>query len=676
MRRKNDAASKKTEILQWTAIILWIIALLTTAGVIALVMHNTVVIETQIIQSIVAFNSSSGIFINNSGTVTEIFNTGIHSLQQGPGIIIDSSNQSYPIVSVNQSYIGNCSFTCTNTSSNITNYDLFNCSASCYNDVSCYCLNLTITNQNITITNITEITINNVTVFSNNSCCASLLHAGIGINLTNNNGFLSISNNGVVEILLEIGLKNVGTQQEPILETDIIAGDGVSITPSGPNALVFNNTGVLVINQGPNILVNSSNGNGTGNITISIPFKINNINAGPGINITTISNNTIVTNIGVLTETAGPGISLLSSFSNGKGIVTINNTGVIQLYPGNNVNITGTNQYPVVNFIPASISALKGIFVNNSNNVYNIGNIGVTKIINSTGIQMYPPSGTGVVNITSDCLLSNLTAGSFITITQNVSQKIISSNLVLGKGLKFTGANSDVITADLAAGNGIIFTGAHPIVISSNQTYSIFGSSFVTITSYGNGTNTISLQPFPNMRAIMSNNWNSIIPNCLIGYKNTSTNYWSCPDQQFEPNPPGNASTLYCPSQLYNYGEYWIPVSGYYLISFNVEGSSSLSGVSLVILNGTAGSCNRCSTGPGACQWTRIITSGGYFRTASSTTSMNVHAASVFYFTQGQVLGLQQTYTIGYGTIYGTFFSANPVAGPGTSWSVQFLRPF
>lgn len=674
-KRTNGGENENTNALFWTAVVLWLVSLILSILVSGLTMYNIVLIETQMIQAIqLAAGNQSGLKVINNGTTVEIFNTGLHSLNEGPGIIVNNTISHHPVISLNSSYVKclNSSELCMNTTTTTNITDFFNCTASCIVSGSCSCFNDTIIDQNITINNISNIVFNNVTIFSNESCCASFLHGSDYISITNNNGFINIINTGVINISNSTGIKNVGNQSYPILETDIIPGSGVSI--SGQNPLLFNNTGVLKIIQGANIIISSSNNDGTGKVNISLPFTINNINPGIGINITNMNNITVISNIGVIQNIPGIGINIDSSFGNGKGVVNISNTGVIQIFGGNYINITGTQQYPIVNYNPAILTALKGIFINSTGNAFNIGNIGVTKIINGTGITLNPSSGVGVVNISSDCL-TNISAGNNTKITTSGYLKTISSSIVGGPGLTFSGTNPTTISASISPGSNIAFTGTNPVVMSVQSFLNLIPVEPVYNTIDSNFTGIgVNVQPFPIMRAILINDWSSAVPNCLIGYKASSTNYWSCPDQQ-NTLITGDPSTLYCPSQMYNYGEYWIPRDGWYLVSYNTQGSASFSGISLVVLNGTAGGCTRCSTGAGACNWSRIITTGGVFtNTGSSPYYLATHSAGVFYFTQNQVIGLLQTYTISYGTIYHNFLGGNSFSSTATTMTVQFLR--
>jgi len=661
---QNQTTSEETtSTLLLIAIFLLILSLILTAAVAGLSIYNTVVTETEIIHQIRLLNGSrSGLQLVREGSTIKLFNSGVHEVTGGEGIIVDNTDIHIPIISLNETAI-NCTTNgtgiCLNTTTFVNTTDLFNCST-CFFNGTCDCFNNTIVNQNLTINNITDIIYNNITVFTNESCCSTIISAGPGISVTGPIGDETISNTGVLNISVSTGILQTGPANTPNLAVDFLAGSGISIY--GSNPLIFNNTGVLKIIGGQNIIVNSSNGDGTGIVTISLPFQINNINPGLGINITQTTNQTTIINDGVIQNVAGPGINIDSSFGNGKGTVNISNTGVIQIFGGPGVNITGTNQFPVINFSPVKIDALTGIFVNNSGNTYNIGNIGVLQIIPGNGITVSPSNGVGVVNISSNCL-SSLTAGTAIQITTSGSVDTIAARLQAGTGIAISGAT---VSADLAAGSGISITGTNPLVISSTVAGSILSTPNIAATLVSPGVYQLNLADQRILTAQLCGNAVGRA-NCNIGVLGAQCGLtglpWTCGDL----SAPNNGCQSFW-SQAYS--EFTIPLNGTYYVSYSVEDSFTTTGISLMLMTSNP-SCARCITGVGACTYQRLITVGGLNPIGGSST--NAVASSFFSFQAGQIISLQELQSVGMGTIH-SGFANNNANGIVTYFSIYLMN--
>ena len=653
------------------AIVLLILMFFFCAAVAGLSIYSTVIVETEVVQMIELLNGNrSGLEIIVDGTTVFLYNTGVHNVTGGPGIIINETDPQIPVISLNASFInctgngGDCALNCTNSTIFQNTTDFFNCST-CFFNGTCDCVNVTNVSQNITINNITDIIINNVTIFSNASCCQTIILPGPGIDVTGSMGSQMVINTGVLNISVGTGLIETGPYNTPTIATDFLAGLGISL--SGSNPLIFNNTGVIQIVAGQNIVVTSSNGDGTGIVTISLPFQINNIDAGLGINITQNATDTVIINDGVLQNIAGQGIGITSSFGNGKGIVNVTNTGVIQIFGGPGVNITGTQQFPIVNFQAIQINALTGIFINGSDSVFNVGNTGVLQVVPGNGILVSPPSGTGVVNISTTCV-TNLTAGIAISITASGTTRTIAANLQAGSGIALSGSHPEIITADIVAGSGVAFTGTHPIVISSSGFNTIVSTPTITATTTSPGVYQCNLFVGKVLQVILKTVYpKNPIPNCNIGFANASVGtYWTC-NSNLVGNLCGSGGEW---DMLAS--EYTIPQNGTYYISYSVEDRFAQTGISLVQIFNNSGSCTRCSVGVNHCVYQRLITVGGLNNFGATFT--NAVSGNIFHFTAGTVLSLQQVFSIGYGIVdvnWGNTLGDGTV----TFFNVYLLRP-
>jgi hypothetical protein len=114
---------------------------------------------------------------------------------------------------------------------------------------------------------------------------------------------------------------------------------GTAITIGGTSTSpIINNAGVTSLTAGTNITLSGS----TGAITISASGgggTVTSVSAGTGISITGTSSDPIVSNTGIISITAGTG---LSSTQVTPGNPTLNNEGVLELTAGSNITITGT----------------------------------------------------------------------------------------------------------------------------------------------------------------------------------------------------------------------------------------------------------------------------------------------------------------------------------------------
>lgn len=619
------------------SILLSIILIIFILCILGLGIFNTITIQTQLISSLQLLNgNNSGLSIERFQNIIEIFNTGIHNVTPGPGIDINETgiNIYNPVVSLSEplNCSGNFSAICQNVSQSFNNTFNFNCTECSFNGTFTISSNTTII-QNFTFQNFTNITNNTSEQYPYDNCCTANFSITSGIDVVNINNTIEIINTGVLNISVDYGLINSGNQSFPIISTDFEAGDGISIT--GNNPMVFNNTGVLEISAGQNIIVTSSNNDGTGIVTVSVSNALNqNISSGVGINITQANNTYTVINDGVVQTLSGLGISTIGSSGNGQGIVNITNTGVIQIFPGNGVNITGTVQNPIINLDTFSLNALYGIFVNNSGNIFDIGNTGVLQIKTGSALTVTPSIGTGDVTLTSSCI--NVATGSGLNLTKTGSNITISSNYIAGYGVNISGSNPKTVSLSIAGdGSSIFLSGTNPVTISAIISNNYTGGNGVNavydnIVSPPSAYFTMGL-PDP-MCVNLGSDWTSTTgggQNCPIGFTVTSA-YWSkCFD--------GGSYSVQ--SSVSQYGQYVIPNNGTYYVSFTITSSTAFL-VDLAIRNATLNSVCTACTGFNSCRWNRILSSGNYIPLLSGYVTSQ--ASSIFYFTAGQVLGLLQ----------------------------------
>lgn len=115
---------------------------------------------------------------------------------------------------------------------------------------------------------------------------------------------------------------------------------GTAITIGGTSTSpIINNAGVTSLTAGTNITLSGS----TGAVTISASGggggTVTSVSAGTGISITGTSSDPIVSNTGIISITAGTGLSATQVTP---GNPTLNNEGVLELTAGSNITITGT----------------------------------------------------------------------------------------------------------------------------------------------------------------------------------------------------------------------------------------------------------------------------------------------------------------------------------------------
>ena len=458
------------------AIILIIVLLLLffTTAILVQSANTTNKVKNDLIRQIKLLNSpNSGLFTNRSGSTVFLENTGLLGIDGGFGIDVVNETDNVFNISIDIDDI-NCTAFC-----NMSTIFLSNCT--CFNNItffgnqtvgdcntcddsSCTCFNSTSNVTEFDTINITNIEFFNTTTISNDTCCTDNITAGIGITVSAPFGNVTINNTGVLTLNVTPPIVNSGSNSFPNLFLNLATDQGLNLTQGQPDILT--NTGVLQGLEGNDISIISTYGNGTLFLNISAnatESNMTNIDGGLGINVTQNLGVNTVTNDGVIQDIAGPGISLLSSFGPGKGVVTIVNAGVLNVSAGDNATISGTLQFPNISTdlsTNITINALPGIQVfQNSSQVFSILNTGVTFLQSSIPEITVIPN-TGIANVSSTIVNFNITGGTGIVVSGNPVSPTIDLNLTAGVGIKtsIVGGNLERIVLDIAAGLGIVIT--------------------------------------------------------------------------------------------------------------------------------------------------------------------------------------------------------------------------
>ena len=298
--------------------------------------------------------------------------------------------------------------------------------------------------------------------------------SGTGISITGSGNTRTIANAGIVS--LTNGLNTVVTQVTPgVWKVDSSGGGGGTITsltegagiditnPLGPNPTITN-SGVLSIQDGPNIVPDVN----AGNVTLSLQNVVFSVTAGSGITVGGTATNPTIANSGVISLQNGTGTTVQNV---GGGVWQVNATGtagVTKIIAGSNVSIT-----PVSGTGEVTINAAGGG-----------GGGNITEIKSGAGITVN--SGTGpVTTITNNGVLS-LTAGTNTSITGTANNPVINSvgslnSLKSGKGISITGATGPEAT--------IVNTGVVGLVAGANVTVqeTATGSGIFNISASGGG---------------------------------------------------------------------------------------------------------------------------------------------------------------------------------------------
>ncbi len=286
------------------------------------------------------------------------------------------------------------------------------------------------------------------------------------------------------------------------------------------------------------------------------------------------------------------------------------------------------------------------------------------------GITVFPPSGTGIVNISANCPL-NITAGTGITVTTSGSTKTVATNLLGGTGILLNGSHPQIIEANLLSGNGIFINGTNPIEISSTGISTILNGSGLIASQLIPSVWTIGIFPDEINQVMLTTNYpKNPVPNCNIGYSASFTIYWTCLTDMTGSLPNFCGSNARWDMKK---SEWTIGVNGTYYVSYSIEDQFAQTAVSLVRISNNPATCIRCSTGVGSCTYQRLITVGGLNNAGATFT--NAVASNIMHFAIGDVLSLQQLFSLGYG-IVDVGFANNAASARSVSYfNIYLLRP-
>lgn len=313
---------------------------------------------------------------------------------------------------------------------------------------------------------------------------------GAGISVTGQNNSRVITNTGVVS--LTNGLNTTVSQVSPgVWKVDSSGGGGGTITSLtegaginianrlGPNPTITN-SGVISIQDGPNIIpdVNS------GNVTLSLQGVVLGVTAAnSGITVGGTPTNPTIANSGVISLQNGTGTTVQNV---GNGVWQVNATGtagVTKIIAGSNVSIS-----PISGTGEVTISAAGGG-----------GGGSITTIQGGDGIDVSSPTGP-VTTITNKGVLS-VTGGDNVTIKGTPTNPIINAvgtlnSLKNGKGINITGGTGPEATITNTGVVGLV-AGANVTIQETGAGTGVFnisasgggGGAVASVTGNGPGIN-------------------------------------------------------------------------------------------------------------------------------------------------------------------------------------------
>jgi len=165
------------------------------------------------------------------------------------------------------------------------------------------------------------------------------LKEGDGILVDGSDTIPKVSNTGVITVITDGGLENIGTSQFPVFVlgnsvSQVQNGLGIAIDNTNPNQPQINNTGILNILPGGGISVTGQNDltlANTGVISIGVA-------PGTALTITSPGQNPVINNTGVGSITEGLGIA--KEPGRPANEPQLNNAGVISIVP-RNIEVAG-----------------------------------------------------------------------------------------------------------------------------------------------------------------------------------------------------------------------------------------------------------------------------------------------------------------------------------------------
>lgn len=311
------------------------------------------------------------------------------------------------------------------------------------------------------------------------------LVAGTGKNLLINNSHTYSSGNGT-------GITITQSNDNFQFQTALTAGTGLSITPSASNTSIqLANTGLLGANASTGITTSISNG-----ILSIANAGLLGANALPNSGISTTTTNGILelSNTGILGLFSGQGIALATCNTSIPEVSAqrpeIVNTGILSVSGGSGIFVS-PGQNPTITAQLIAIQAGTGIDIDPSDGtgIPTIANTGVLSNIAGSGIEIGGTtqnpiiSNTGVLSILNGPGIStNVTSG-------NVTISAIPQALVSGLGIALTNDNQGnrVITntgvRSISVSNGITIDNTVPTapVLSNSGVLALTAGSNISI---------------------------------------------------------------------------------------------------------------------------------------------------------------------------------------------------
>ena len=283
--------------------------------------------------------------------------------------------------------------------------------------------------------------------------------------------------------------------------TEVNDGPGISTSVAG-TTLTINNTGILSVTGFSPIIASNVNGN----VSISAPNVLSDVQAGTGISIAGTGNSRTISNSGVVSLVNGtntsvtqtsPGVWQVNASGGGSGSITslvegaginitnplgpnstITNSGVVSIQSSANVvpsSNTGIVTLSLQNVV-FGVTASSGITVGGTATNPTIANSGVISLQNGTGTTVQNVgSGVWQVNATGTAGVTKIVAGTNVSITPISGTGEVTINAAGGGG----GGN----ITEIRQGTGItVNSGTGPITtITNNGVLALQAGSNVTI---------------------------------------------------------------------------------------------------------------------------------------------------------------------------------------------------
>jgi hypothetical protein len=303
--------------------------------------------------------------------------------------------------------------------------------------------------------------------------------AGPGVAINQGTGNVTVSATGVQNVQSGGGIFISGAATNPVINnngvTSVAAGTGISVS-SSTGASTIANTGVVQVVAGAGIAV-SGNGTGTVTITNTDPSPAT-IAAGTGIAVNSVGNTTTISNTGVTAVQTGLGIGNLGTAVAPQLI----NTGVNQVnITGSGLNLTGSQQLPVLqNTGVLSLTAGSGISVSSAT-----GGVTVSATPNPTTFILSEFGGSPNIQVTG--ITGNQSAIFPLPTPNNVIPTVNNSayRVAITYGLVSTTNSSGAMGIYLTRFNNNVqqFGVLAPLVVVPESTFTWAGSIAFEFTS-------------------------------------------------------------------------------------------------------------------------------------------------------------------------------------------------